>query len=156
MADVRLRRRNSLSPVWLKEGELRLAVCNFVIPNRELRLSVARRTLSLAQSVRIHTTRIPISDIHLSLREDFAIEGDAIVPAVVAIIPWDSHYEMPPGIHCLEASVPFVWHRCTKFSYFRKIYHPFSIFSNSASHSNFIFALDKKTLKRTKNYTQDT
>lgn len=40
------------------------------------------------RSVRIHTTRIPISDIHLSLRKgDFAIDGDAIVP--VAIIPWD-------------------------------------------------------------------
>jgi len=38
----------------------------------------ASLALSLARSVRIHTTRIPISDIHLSLRKgDFAIDGDA-------------------------------------------------------------------------------
>lgn len=70
---------------------MRLAACNFAI-SIELQCSSllrdAQRPLSLARSVRIHTTQIPISDIHLSPRERILpSNGDAIVPTAVAIIP---------------------------------------------------------------------
>ncbi len=40
--------------------------------------------------------------------EDFAIEGDAIVLASVAIIPWDSRYEMPLGVHGFRCFRPCI------------------------------------------------
>lgn len=89
--------------------------------------------VSLARSVRIHTTRIPISDIHLSPREDFAIEGDAIVPASVAIIPWDSRYEMPPGVHGSRCFRPCIVTRYEIQSRCRKMEHPLSMFRNVAT-----------------------
>lgn len=97
IADVRSRTRNCFS----RFGGRRIASCRLQFRDLQSGYNVRQlrdRTtscVSLARSVRIHTTRIPISDIHLSPREDFAIEGDAIVPAAVAIIPWDSRYEIP-------------------------------------------------------------
>lgn len=149
IADVRSRTRNCFSRF---EGR-RIASCRLQF--RDLRRANVRQLqdrmtscVSLARSVRIHTTRIPISDIHLSPREDFAIEGDAIVPASVAIIPWDSRYEIPPGVrtytgipmlpsvHCGTGVCTYeIRSRC------RKMEHPLSMFRNGSNSDSGNFML---------------
>lgn len=81
------------------DRESLLAICNFAIPIESTTFFacyVETHVLCRSHDVRIHTRRgFPYQIFIFLPREDFAIDGDAtIVPTVVAIIPWDSHYEI--------------------------------------------------------------